>query len=403
MNHEKMTQAQKEKLRTNIQGKWWDTQHANNLSEQLISCTADGIELLPAFFQKTASTAFVTIGLWLSRMIQLYTNLINPTYQINIKLQKDTHNLTLLYQGDKSSGISFVKQFIQNHSSPSIIIEQIKKQKTTEKVDMILLKTDRFFTKYFQRKGYRTIPEYVSMMLDISPPISEILTRASPSIQRDIKTAKEKGYSYEITDRKEDFIYFYHQIYVPYTTWKHKDNKRIATLGTIRHLRLQGAKLLLLKLHDEIIFGGMFIIKNRNVTTQYAGLKKGKFDHIHQGIMAFSYYSLIEIAKKNGCTSIDFGTARPFLKDGLLTYKAKWNMRPIMTPGFFSDILSFKILNGKKSIERIFKNNPCIMINDDRFALLHVASKDQGKSVQYSSNAPIKKQMESIFLHIDEI
>jgi hypothetical protein len=235
---------------------------------------------------------------------------------------------------------------------------------------VFIVKSDRFYQGYYQKKGCIIIPDYISFHLDTSEDLNKIIENTSEEIKEDLDKAKKTGYIYEIRNDSEILELFYYQMYLPYTKWKHQHSKKIASYATIRHLAAQGAQLLIIKHNDDYIFGGMFIKHGSELKTHYAGLMTGKFKHLHNGIMALSYYFLIEIAKNYHCSSIDFGTASPFFHDGLYQYKNKWRMRKEPSSPFFSDIYVVKILKKDSSFTDFFSTHPIHYMNGKKLDVL---------------------------------
>ena len=179
------------------------------------------------------------------------------------------------------------------------------------------------------------------------------------------------------------FSFFYTHIHKPYIKWKHQHSQRIASPLTIQHLALRKAKILFIKHKKEYIFGGIFTIESNMIKTYYAGLMKGKYDHLHNGIMALSYYSLINEAQKQHIPSIDFGTAHPFLSSGLLNYKLQWNMHITKTSPYFSDIFALK--TNSTIFQELFSQEPFFYNKNNSLTL---AISDTLKKQQY----PLLKQ-----------
>lgn len=391
-----------EKIKKIIQGKWWYEQHAGEESEGILSIIANLCSTLPSKYQSCFINVVDKTGLILSRLLNLLNLFIYPTFVIQIKEKKSRQILTILYQGNKDS-IRFLLKYI-NTDENTIQIRKVKsyQKQSNSIIDLIIIKSDFFYRGFFQRNKYLVFPEYISMILDTSKSSHEIISQVSSKITNDLSRAKTMGYTFEITDDYDKFLQFYQEMYVPYATWKHKSTKRIATFETIRHLMLQGAKILFLKQKNEYIFGGMFIIKGKKVETYYAGLSKGKFNHLKYGVMALSYVHLITIAREHKCELIDFGTARAFLNDGLFRYKEKWGMMIQQTSPFVSDLFSLKIKRKTNAVEKFFSQNSFIYYKDQKFAVAFISTRKQGID-KTKSNRRILKNMQSSFFTVDEV
>ena len=354
------------KIKKNFNSKWWYHQEEISIFEKLLLITTRIGEQLPSFFQKIFIQSIDILGLWFFRISTLIVSFFASYYLFEGVEKKSKKKYSILYKGNPQSITFFTDLFFKNKDCIQKIDKKIgkkllkKSNMISEKnPDLIIKQSDLFFSSYHQKKGCIVIPEFVSFIFDTSTPLSN----NNDTITQDIKKANKTSYSYEIRNDRKIFEIFYYKMYLPYINWKHKGKERIASYATIRHLEARGARILLIKHDSEIIFGGMFLKENEIIKTYYAGLMEGKFSHIHTGVMALSYYYLIEIAKELGCTQVDFGTARPFLDDGLYKYKNKWQMNIRQTSPFFSDIFAIKIINNPSVIDEFISTHPIHYIN----------------------------------------
>jgi hypothetical protein len=338
-------------LQREIQGKWWFRNHDHSIMESFLTIIADSCDHLPFVLKKWTITAFDIIGVLIVRIINLLFSMVSTYYLLEGIQRESNKKIKILIKGNPES-LSPVIDKICNHITHIKKIDRKKGKKIWRKKnnfkknnpDIFIGKSDMFYIYYYQRKGCFVFPEYVSFHLDTTKDIKEILNNVSSDIIKDIEKAKKTKYSYQVHNNPKSFKLFYFQMYLPYMRWKHKDSKRIASYATVRHIMAQGAELLMIKHGSNYIFGGMFLKEKNEIKTHYAGLMNGKFNHLHNGVMALSYYYLIKIAKEYKCNSIDFGSAPPFLDDGLYAYKNKWNMSVTPTSPFFSDIFIIKII-----------------------------------------------------------
>lgn len=369
------------KMKKNIWGKWWYLHSGKNAIEYFIIVTAKIGNILPRFLEKPFIRSIDTLGLLCSRLVNVISFLF-PSYFYLEGIEKNSkEQVRILYEGNPEAIEFFTDLFFSEAPSSKPLTRkqgkklQKKKNMEYQTIDISIQSSDVFFTGHLQNKGRIIIPEHVSFILDTSQSIDEILIRIDSDITKDLKKAKKTSYHYEIRTDSKAFRLFYFQMYLPYLTWKHKGSHRTASFATILHLAEQGAELLFIKHKEDYIFGGIYLKENTKMKTYYAGLMKEKFSHLHNGIMALSYYYLIEIAKEKECKSIDFGTARPFLNDGLYVYKNKWNMNIIQTSPFFSNIFAIQIMNNHSIIDQFISKNPMHYFNNNRLDVLHKLEK----------------------------
>jgi len=233
-------------------------------------------------------------------------------------------------------------------------------------IDAVIIKSDRFYSNFFEKKGYVVIPEWIGVFLDISSPFEDYYKRLSKGAKDDIRKIRKYGYTYEISQDIDKFNFFYYKMYLPYVSWKYKNKAECINYFALRHIFEYGSKILFVKNNDEYIFGGLFLIKKRKVFTSFAGVMEGKFDKIQLGLFAASYYYLIKYSKECGAKDIDFGSCRSFINDGVFKYKRKWGTR-IEKAGYdTAEIFSLKILSDSKGIKSFLTKNPFISLEKNK-------------------------------------
>lgn len=365
------------KIKSNLLHKWWFHQQQDTFFDHIITIPVILSKYLPSPLKKSFVTFIDNIGLALFRLIHVVSSIFQPYYLFEGSEKLTSKRIKILFKGNPKNLQFITKRLYRN---PIQIIKINKKQAKKWKSkkgkkgkihpDVIITESEIFYRSYFQKKGYIIIPEYVTFLLDTAKSMDEIIDRISVDIAQDIQKAKKTNYTFEVRNDSDAFNLFYYQMYLPYLTWKHKNSNRTASYATIQHLHAQGAEILFIKHADEYIFGGIFHKEKNIMKTYYAGLMNNKFSHLHNGIMALSYYYLITIAKKRMCQFIDFGTAEPFTDDGLYTYKNKWKMDIIKSPPYSSDIFSIKIFNKQNIFDQFINNHPIHHFDGARLRIL---------------------------------
>lgn len=249
----------------------------------------------------------------------------------------------------------------------NILTSDKNQLKGKDNAEILWIKHDLFFRRYLQKRGFITLPERISMVFDTSTIHQDIFEELPGTISCDISKSIRMGYSYEFIENDEEkLMKFYKEMYVPYVKWKYGDTAKIATYTLLKHLYSQNGHILFIKQNEEYIFGGVFTVEKKTITTRYAGIMKDRYDHVKNGIMSLSYYQLIRWAHEHNIRSIDFGTARPFLNDGLLTFKRKWNMKLTSSDPSLAGIYALKIYKTTPAVTSFLENNPCIIYNKNK-------------------------------------
>jgi hypothetical protein len=78
-------------------------------------------------------------------------------------------------------------------------------------------------------------------------------------------------------------------------------------------------------------------------------------------------YFYFKFVQENGYEMIDLGLSRPFLNDGILRYKVKWNSHVEYDPKR-CNIYALKIHRYSRPVNKFLLNNPFISIEKDGLA-----------------------------------
>ncbi|KYK29867.1 hypothetical protein AYK20_04890 [Thermoplasmatales archaeon SG8-52-1] len=367
-----MKKEKKISLLSILKTRWWLVKEQDSIKYGIIKNLTNFCIYLPQPIRKKVLTVIDKLTIILSRFFLIISQLISKAYVINGKEKHSKKNIKILLIGDNKlfpylSNLLFLKE-PKIEKSFNLFIWNIKKKvnKNNLSIDAVFIKNDRFYSHYFEKQGYTVIPEWISTTLDVSNSLEKIYKKFSKSVKEDIRKIKKYGYSYEISQDPNKLEMFYYKMYIPYISWRYGIFIKYANFYSIKHLFEQGGKILFIKRDNEYFFGGLFLKKKDKIFATYAGIMEGKFDCINQGVIAGSYYYLINYAKNVGVKSINFGSCRPFIKDGLFSYKRKWGIKIEKTPSENSENYFLKILNDNNAMKSFLKNNPFIFFENNR-------------------------------------
>jgi len=376
-----MEKNKKESFIKTISTKWWLIDNKNAINYKIVNNIIDNLCRLPKPVKKF-------IFLFIEHFIILTTRLLFVLSHASLKgfvitgTEKNSGEpLRLLFIGTQEPS-----QFIINLIyTENVHIEQVYKinifnqksniEKIKGEIDAIIIKCDRFYSGYLEKKGFKIIPEWVRMTLNISKPSKYFFSGLSRSAKEDIRKIKKIGYGYEISHDKNELEFFYNQMYVPYVNWRYHATYILTNFYTMKILFELGSKILFVKYKNDYIFGGLFIKKKDMVTAIYAGIKKGKFDHLKKGVLAASYYHLINYSKKEGARFIDLGSCRSFVNDGVFLYKLKWGAKIGKSGNENSEIFAFKKCSKNKAIDSFLTNNPFIYLDKGKLIVDAIKNK----------------------------
>ena len=380
-----MNKQSKKILIKDISKPWWLIDDENSISYKVVKEITDACSHLPKPIRKRMLSTIGTVVIWRSRFLFVLSHVSLKGYIVNGKEKHSGKGLRILFISTKapSSHILNVifkqKPEIKKKFKVSLLNNKKKINQIKSEIDAVLIKCDRFYAGFFEKQGFTIIPEWVRMTLDISEPFDSFITNLSRSAKEDIRKIKKLGYTYEISQDINKLNFFYNKMYVPYVSWRFPETDIRTNFYTMKYLFEQGNKLLFVKHKDEYIFGGLFLKNKDKVTATYAGITEGKFDHVKRGVIAASYYYLIQHSKESGANLVDLGSCRPFVNDGLFSYKRKWGAKIGKSGNECSEIYSFKQYSDNKGIKSFLTNNPFIYIEKNQLNTEACEQKDKIK------------------------
>lgn len=352
--------------------RWWLVGEEDTVRYKILRDLTEVCCYLPKSIRKRVISIIDEFVIVISRFFWILSQISLISYQVSGKEKHSGENLTILFIGDENlfpyiSSILFSEE-PKIEKKINIHLWNYKKRidQIHSNIDAVFIKSDRFYSGFFEKQGYTVIPKLITTTLEISEPLENIYKKLSKGVKEDIKKNKRYGYTYEISQDKDKLKMFYYKMYLPYISWKYGKFGKCSNFFSIKHYFERGCKILFIKQNDEYLFGGLFLKKKDKVYTSYAGVMEGKFDCIQQGVIAGSYYHLIQHSKKIGANLIDFGSCRPFVNDGVFSYKRKWGTKIEKTGIENTEIYSFKALNDKKGIKAFLKNNPFVTLEKNQ-------------------------------------
>jgi hypothetical protein len=239
-------------------------------------------------------------------------------------------------------------------------------------IDVVFIESDIFYSSYFQKKGFITIPNWILTSLDISPEIEEVYNRFNKSIRKNIQKAILNGYYYEITSDINKLKYFYEHMYMDYTRQKFGKSAIVIDFNSMKSILKRG-KLILVKDRGEYILGNlMILIDKKTIMLTHLGIALDKLEYLEKSVNVADYLFAIMWAKENNFERIHFGFCRSFLNDSILQHKRQWgvDIRPFdykVSGNLVNGIFAMKILNLNKPIKSFLMNNPFIFTENNKF------------------------------------
>lgn len=217
------------------------------------------------------------------------------------------------------------------------------------KPDLVIGQFAGIFSRFLS-KSFLVLPA-VNFSLGISRPTQEIVADMMTLRRRSIRKVEDSSYVYEVTRDLEKFESFYRNIYLPFAAKTARESfSRLIPFATVKKWFLSG-ELLLVKSNNEYLAGLLY-------HPEPSGVIHCRLIAYTEGLAAqAALYRLIQKAKQDGYTRIDYGVAPPLMSDGLFFYKKSLGMEidPVMDA-----VLAVAICNFEKPVQNFLISNPLV-------------------------------------------
>jgi len=223
---------------------------------------------------------------------------------------------------------------------------------------LMIVEVPRLFRTFLGKKKCFYVPSWVTGGIDISVDNPSLFKHRNTSLKSDLSKIKRNEFQFEVTRNLSRLHDFYCNMYKPYITKAHGNS---AVEMSFEHVKSKFTKsgmlndLLLIKQGDEYRAGVMLSYRREWARLWFLGVKDGNVDYVRDGAIGALFYFSVQYLSEKGVTKIDFGASRPFLKDGVLRFKRKWNQRISREKKI---IFLFKPLSMTEGLKGFFLNNP---------------------------------------------
>lgn len=235
-------------------------------------------------------------------------------------------------------------------------------RKNSHNCSLFVTETHKSFQMFFSKIKHLLIPIWISGDIDISHENPSL--PKNKGLKADISKIKKNKLAFEVTDKLSDLHSFYYQMHLPFITKVHGNRSVINTYNAMKEeFGKHGPfnNLLLIRKENEYIAGILIGDKNNIAKLGSLGIKDGNLNYIKdRAIGALIYFSIVHFAKK-GLTKFEFGKSRPFLKDGILQYKKKWNQQ---ISNHKNLCFLINMLSETEGARRFLENNPFVYENN---------------------------------------
>ena len=211
----------------------------------------------------------------------------------------------------------------------------------------------------FREKNQFYIPLWISGEIEILDKKPECFKKET--LRSDLRKIEKNNLSFEVTNDLSHLHNFYWNMYYPYITKRHGNVAFVMSYEAMEH-KFKKCELLLIKKGSEYIAGILLVYSKQGVRLWSLGIKDGSREYISDGAMGALFYFSYLYLRQKGYKKINLGGSRPFLHDGVLRYKAKWDQKIVRADA--RGLLVKPLLNSAR-VKGFFLNNPFIFQQKD--------------------------------------
>lgn len=181
------------------------------------------------------------------------------------------------------------------------------------------------------------------------------LCRTSENIKSDARRLKRHALTYTIVKDPAAIAEFYSSMYVPYVERTYGDRAMLTPWKEFAP-DLERSELMLLWKNGEAIAGNLFVdAGDQRVLTRALGVKNGDPEYVKMGAAAALYYFEVAYLRQKGYRKIHYGASRPFLKDGVLSFKKKYGANVVDRD---QRIFRVRVARYSESTRAFLRSNP---------------------------------------------
>jgi hypothetical protein len=225
--------------------------------------------------------------------------------------------------------------------------------------DIVYINAELLFAQRLDRFQYLAIPPWVPQKIKLGDQWEDVIKSFPKKFRKELKRILKQGYQFCSAHTENQYNYFYHAMYVPYTQARFGSTAVIFPKDYIRQI-LQHGQILFLFRNDRLLLGSLNKYEHDRLLLICTVAAEDFPPAMFKGAAeALDYFSILSAFEK-GCRVVDFLGSRPLLDDGAFRYKRKWGThidkfyRPV------ADIY-FKTLRLNTGVKSFLSYNPFII------------------------------------------
>lgn len=193
--------------------------------------------------------------------------------------------------------------------------------------DIVVVGANQLLLKKYVGRNTHLAPKYICPLFrmpgGVEAAIENLSYDARKDIRRNVRTALNKGFTYETTTDPAWFDEFYYEVYMQYGISKHGGLAQMDSYKRVKSAYDRGLGIIIM-LEGQPVIGSVVFREGSTLRARYMGVYQGQEEAAYAGGPTAMYYYTMQVAYLKGCDAINMGSTRPFLSDGVLKFKMKW-------------------------------------------------------------------------------
>ncbi|WIM94532.1 GNAT family N-acetyltransferase [Actinoplanes oblitus] len=166
----------------------------------------------------------------------------------------------------------------------------------------------------------------------------DCLARFGRKDRENIRRAlKRHDWRLEIGERESDFEFFYDRMHVPTMAARHHGWVRSERRAVALHPLFRRGRLFFLRRDGERVAGVLCRVHEDTLNVRLAGVLDGDSRHYRDGAQLLLYHLLLEWAAGQRIPYAEMSGSRPFISEGLFSFKRKFRPEIVLPGTHFRD------------------------------------------------------------------
>jgi hypothetical protein len=205
--------------------------------------------------------------------------------------------------------------------------------------------------------------ETVRQVIDTSGTWEDVRSRFSKTKRQITNRFAEKyGLGYRMSNKLEEFDYFYHRMFAPHIKKRFGELSDIDSYDDMKKFFLKGLLLFVTK-GGEAVAGALCLVEDGTLVFRRTGVLDGDETHVEGGAQLALYYFQLKYANENHLRAVDTMMSAPFLNDGVYVNKKEWGASVLPDDESRTWVYFFHAAPSEK-MARFFEKNPTIVHSD---------------------------------------